>query len=164
MTKILAGTILVAHDGHSMSDKALKYALDIAKAMNMRIKIVRVIDEAIDDSTMSRLRDLERQRIKKDVELQLVKAREQEYNKLKKQLAMANSKGVEASASVLEGDVAQKLISIISKERPYLVVIASRKLQSRGLSKLKILGSVARKLSEESKSPLLIIKDDVQSG
>ncbi len=158
MIKIVTGTILVPHDGHSSSDKALKYAIDIAKAMNMRIKIIRVIEEAVAVSTMAQLRDVERQRIRKDLEQQFAKAREHEYNKLKKQLAMANSKGVEASASVLDGDVAQKLISIISKERPYLVVIASRKLQSRGLSKLKILGSVARKLSEESKSPVLIIR------
>jgi nucleotide-binding universal stress UspA family protein len=158
MTKIVAGTILVPHDGHSMSDKALKYALDIAKAMNMRIKIVRVIDEAIDDSTMSRLRDVERQRIRKDVELQLVKAREQEYNKLKKQLATANSKGVEASALVLEGNVVEKLISVINKERPYLVVVGSGRLPSRGLSKLKTLGSVAKKQSEESKCPVLVVR------
>jgi nucleotide-binding universal stress UspA family protein len=158
MIKIVAETILVPHDGYSTSDRALKYAIDIAKAMNMRIKIIRVIEEAVAASTMPQLRDVERQRIRKDLEQQFAKAREREYNKLKKQLATANSRGVEASASVLEGDVAQKLISIISKERPYLVVIASRKLQSRGLSKLKILGSVARKLSEESKSPVLIIR------
>lgn len=158
MIKIVAGTILVPHDGHSSSDKALKYAIDIAKAMNMRIKIIRVIEEAVAVSRMPQLRDVERQRITKDLEQQFAETQEREYNKLKKQLATANSKGVEASASVLEGDVAQKLISIISKERPYLVVIASRKLQSRGLSKLKILGSVARKLSEESKRPVLIVR------
>jgi nucleotide-binding universal stress UspA family protein len=158
MIKFVTRTILVPHDGHSMSDKALKYALDIAESMNMRIKIVRVIDEAIDDSTMSHLRDVERQRIRKDVELQLVKAREQEYNKLKKQLATSHSRGVEASALVLEGDVAEKITSIINKERPYIVVVGSRRLQSRGLSKLKILGSVARKLSEESKYPVLIVR------
>ena len=154
----MAGTIVVPHDGHSMSDKALRYAIDIAKAMNRRIKIIRVIEEGVAVSTMPQLRDVERQRIRKDLEQQRVETREHEYNKLKKQLATVNSKGVEGSALVLEGDVVQELISIISKERPYLVVIASRKLQSRGLSKLKILGSVARKLSEESKSPVLIIR------
>jgi nucleotide-binding universal stress UspA family protein len=128
MIKFVTRTILVPHDGHSMSDKALKYALDIAESMNMRIKIVRVIDEAIDDSTMSHLRDVERQRIRKDVELQLVRAREQEYNKLKKQLATSHSRGVEASALVLEGDVAEKITSIINKERPYIVVVVARGL------------------------------------
>ena len=128
MIKFVTRTILVPHDGHSMSDKALKYALDIAESMNMRIKIVRVIDEAIDDSTMSHLRDVERQRIRKDVELQLVRAREQEYNKLKKQLATSHSRGVEASALVLEGDVAEKITSMINKERPYIVVGVARGL------------------------------------
>ena len=154
----MAGTIVVPHDGHSMSDKALRYAIDIAKAMNRRIKIIRVIEEGVAVSTMPQLRDVERQRIRKDLEQQLVETREHEYNKLKKQLATVNSKGVEGSALVLEGDVAQKLISIISKERPYIVVVGSRRLQSRGLSKLKILGSVARKISEESKSPVLIVR------
>jgi nucleotide-binding universal stress UspA family protein len=158
MIKIVARTILVPHDGHSTSDKALKYAIDIAKAMDMRIKIIRVIEEAVAVSTMPQLRDVERERIRKKIEQQLAKAQEREYNKLKKQLATANSKGVEASALVLEGDVTQKILSRINKERPYLVVIASRRLQSRGLSKLKILGSVARKLSEESESPILIVR------
>lgn len=151
-------TILVTHDGHPMSDKALKYALDIAESMNMRIKIVRVIDEAIATSTMSQIRDVERQRIQKDMELQLAKARELEYNKLEKQLATSHSRGVEASALVLEGDVVEKITSIIDKERPYIVVVGSRRLQSRGLSKLKVLGSVARRLSEESKCPVLIVR------
>jgi nucleotide-binding universal stress UspA family protein len=158
MIKFVARTILVSHDGHSMSDKALKYALDIAESMNMKIKIVRVIDEAIDDSTMAHLRDVERQRIRKDVELQFAKVREREYNKLKKQIAISHSRGVEASALVLEGDVVKNITSIINKERPYIVVVGSRRLQSRGLSKLKILGSVARKLSEESTCPVLIIR------
>jgi nucleotide-binding universal stress UspA family protein len=158
MIKFVARMIFVPHDGHPMSDKALKYALDIAENMNMRIRIVRVIDEAIDDSTMSQLRDVERQRIRKDVELQLAKAREREYNKLKKQLATSHSRGIEASALVLEGDVAEKITSVINKERPYLVVIGSGRLPSRGLSKLKTLGSVAKKQSEESKCPVLVVR------
>ncbi len=157
MIKFVARTILVPHDGHSMSDKALKYALDIAESMDMRIKIGRVIDEAIDDSTMAQLRDVERQRIRKDVELQLTEAREGKYNKLK-QLTTSHSTGVEASALVLEGNVVEKLTSVINKERPYLVVVGSGRLPSKGLSKLKTLGSVARKITEESKCPVLVVR------
>jgi nucleotide-binding universal stress UspA family protein len=140
-----------------MSDKALQYALDIAESMNMSVKIVRVVDEAISDSTMAQLRDVERQTIRKDVELQLTEAREGEHNKLK-QLTTSHSRGVEASALVLEGNVVEKLISVINKERPYLVVVGSGRLPSKGLSKLKTLGSVARKLTEESKCPVLVVR------
>jgi nucleotide-binding universal stress UspA family protein len=151
-------TILVPHDGHSMSDKALDYAIDIAKNMNMKIIIVRVIDEMISASTMVQLRDVEREKITESMVRQLADQREQEYNNLKKQLSIANSKGVEASALVLEGDVINRIMSTIEKENPYIVVVGSRKLQFRGISKLNILGSVARKLSEGSKCPILIIR------
>jgi nucleotide-binding universal stress UspA family protein len=141
-----------------MSDKALDYAIDIAKNMNMKIIIVRVIDEMISASTMAQLRDVEREKITESMVRQLADQREQEYNNLKKQLSIANSKGVEASALVLEGDVINRIVSTIEKENPYIVVVGSRKLQSRGISKLNILGSVARKLSEDSKCPILIIR------
>jgi nucleotide-binding universal stress UspA family protein len=141
-----------------MSDKALDYAIDIAKNMNMKIIIVRVIDEMISASTMVQLRDVEREKITESMVRQLADQREQEYNNLKKQLSIANSKGVEASALVLEGDVINRIMSTIEKENPYIVVVGSRKLQSRGISKLNILGSVARKLSEGSKCPILIIR------
>ena len=71
---------------------------------------------------------------------------------------MSNSRGVEASSLVLEGDAAEKIASVINKERPYLVVVGSRRLPSRGLSKLQTLGSVARKITEESKCPVLVVR------
>ena len=154
----MVGTIIVPHDGYSMSDKALNYAINIAKAMDMSIKIIRVIDEGAGIPAMAQLRDVERERVEKDVDDQLAKVRELEYNKLKKQIARANSKSVEISAKVVEGDVAERLISIINKERPYMIIVGSRRLASKGLSKLKVLGSIAKKLSEESKYPILIVK------
>jgi nucleotide-binding universal stress UspA family protein len=122
------------------------------------MQIVRVIDEGVSIPTMAQLRDIEREAIRKDIELQVAQAREQEYSKLKKQLDMASSKGIEAFTQVLEGEVVEKITSLIDQERPYIVVVGSRKLKLRGLSKLMILGSVARKLSEESNCPVLIVR------
>jgi nucleotide-binding universal stress UspA family protein len=50
---MMSHTILVPHDGYEMSDKALKYAIEIAKGLNMNIKIIRVVEEVLDVSTMS---------------------------------------------------------------------------------------------------------------
>jgi nucleotide-binding universal stress UspA family protein len=47
---------------------------------------------------------------------------------------------------------------MIKTKNPYNVVIGSRKLKSKGLSRIKILGSVAKKLSVESLRPILIVK------
>ncbi len=155
---MMSRVMLVPHDGYEMSDKALKYAIEIAKGLNINIKLLRVVEEVLDASTMSHWNNIERARVKRDVEKHKAKTREKEYKKLEKLVSLANSRGVEASSLVLEGDAAKKITSVINKERPYLVVVGSRRLPSRGLSKLKTLGSVARKITEESKCPVLVVR------
>lgn len=152
-------TILVPHEDNDGSNKAIEYAIDIAKSMDMDIKLVRVVSEVLDFSTMSHWRDPERKRVKKALDDYRKTVREQEAKKLQKHLSRINSKGVKASASVLEGiDAAETIADLIRRERPYLVVISSMKLKLRGVARLKMLGSVARRLSEESTSPILIVK------
>jgi nucleotide-binding universal stress UspA family protein len=155
---MMSHTILVPHDGYEMSDKALKYAIEIAKGLNINIKIIRVIEEVLDVSTMSRWNNIERARLKRNIEKDRAQIRQKEYEKLEKLVSLANSSGVEASSLVREGDGAEKIVSTIKKETPYLVVIGSNRLKLKGLSKVRALGSVARKLSEKSPRPVLIIK------
>ena len=150
--------ILVPHDGYEMSDSALKYSIEIAKGLNMKIKLIRVLEQVLDISTMSHWNNIERARLKRDVEKYRAQIREKDYKELEKLVSLSNSRGVEASSLVLEGNAAEKITSVINKERPYLVVVGSRRLPSRGLSKLKILGSVARKITEESKCPVLVVR------
>ena len=155
---MMSHTILVPHDGYEMSDKALKYAIEIAKGLNMKIKLIRVVEEVLDVSTMGIWNNIERARVKRDVEKNKTHILQKEYKKLEKLVSLANSSGVEASSLVLEGDAAEKTILTIKKEKPYLVVIGSNRLKLKGLSRIRALGSVAKKLSEKSPHPVLIIK------
>jgi nucleotide-binding universal stress UspA family protein len=155
---MMSRTILVPHDGYEMSDKALKYAIEIAKGLNMNIKIIRVVEEVLDVSTMGIWNNIELARVKRDVEKNKAHIRQKEYKKLEKLVSLADSSGVEASSLVLEGDAAEKIILTIRKEKPYLVVIGSNRLKLKGLSKIRALGSIAKKLSEKSSHPVLIIK------
>jgi nucleotide-binding universal stress UspA family protein len=154
----MSRVILVPHDGHEMSDEALKYAIEIAKGLNMTIKLIRITEQVLDASTMGIWNNIERARVKRDVEKYRAQIRQKEYKKLKKLVSLSNSRGVEASSLVLEGDAAEKIVSTIKKEKPYLVVIGSNRLKLKGLSKIRALGSVARKLSEKSPRPVLLIK------
>jgi nucleotide-binding universal stress UspA family protein len=154
----MSRVILVPHDGYEMSDKALKYATEIAKGLNMNIKLLRVVEEVLDISTMSHWNNIERARVKRGVEKHRATTREKEYKTLEKLISLANSRGIDASSLVLEGDAAEKIVSTIKKDNPYLVVIGSNRLKLKGLSKIRALGSVARKLSEKSPRPVLIIK------
>lgn len=155
---MMSHVILLPHDGYEMSDKALKYTIEISKGLNMSIKLIRVVEETLDVSTMGHWDNIKRAKVKRDVEKHRSQIREKEKNKLEKLVSIANSRGVEASSLVLEGDAAEKIASVIKKERPYLVVVGSRRLPARGLSKLKTLGSVARKITEESKCPVLVVR------
>ena len=154
----MSHVILLPHDGYEMSDKALKYTIEISKGLNMSIKLIRVVEETLDVSTMGHWDNIKRAKVKRDVEKHRSQIREKEKNKLEKLVSIANSRGVKASSLVLEGDAAEKIASVIKKERPYLVVVGSRRLPARGLSKLKTLGSVARKITEESKCPVLVVR------
>jgi universal stress protein A len=150
--------ILVPHDGYETSDRALKYAIEIAKGLNLNIKLIRVVQGVIDISTMSIWNNIERARVKRDIEKARAQIRKKEYKKLEELVSIATSRGVEVSSLVLEGDAAEKITSVVNKERPYLVVVGSGRLPSRGWSKLKTLGSVARKITEESKCPVLVVR------
>lgn len=154
----MSHVILLPHDGYEMSDKALKYTIEISKGLNMSIKLIRVVEETLDVSTMGHWDNIKRAKVKRDVEKLRAQIRQKEYKKLEKLVSLSNSSGVEASSLVLEGNAAEKIASVINKERPYLVVVGSRRLPARGLSKLKTLGSVARKITEESKCPVLVVR------
>lgn len=155
---MMSSFILVPHDGYEMSDKALKFAIVLAKGLNMRIKLIRVVEETLDVSTMGHWNNIERAKVKRDVEKQRAQIRDREYKKIEKLVSLANSRGVKASSLVLEGDAAEKIVSTIEKVNPYLVAIGSNRLKLKGLSKISVLGSVARKLSEKSPRPVLLIK------
>jgi universal stress protein A len=155
---MMSSVILVPPDGYEMSDKALKFAIEIAKGLNMRIKLVRVVEETLDVSTIGHWNNIKRAKVKRDVEKQRAQIRDREYKKIEKLVSLANSRGVKASSLVLEGDAAEKIVSTIEKVNPYLVAIGSNRLKLKGLSKISVLGSVARKLSEKSPRPVLLIK------
>jgi nucleotide-binding universal stress UspA family protein len=150
--------VLVPHDGYEMSDKALKYAIEIAKGLEMNMKIIRVVEEILDISSMGHWDNVKRAKVKRDVEKHKAEIREKEYKRLEKLVSLANASGVKASSLVLEGDAADKILSIIKKENPYLVIIGSNKLKLKGLSRIRALGSVAKKIGEKSTRPVLLVK------
>lgn len=152
----MSGKILVPHDGYEMSEKALKYAIEIAKAMRMEIIILRVVSPVISDTTLySFLSDKERRRVRRELTHVDKQVQSKIYDNLAKQLTACMSKNVKASRLVVIGDPVEKILSVTQKENPYMLIIGSRRL--KGFGKLKILGSVARKVSENARCPVTIV-------
>ena len=149
----MKGKILVPHDGYEMSDKALKYAIEIAKAMRMEIIILRVVH--VFDFSIIPLSYRERENLMKELKTVDGEAKKHMYGKLAKQLTACVSKGVKAKRLVMIGEPVEKILAVAAQENPYMIIIGSRKL--KGFGKLKILGSVARKVSENAKCPVTIV-------
>lgn len=145
--------ILVPHDGYEMSDKALKYAIEIAKAMRMEIIILRVV--RVFDFSIIPLSYKERENLRKKLKNADKEAKRHVYNKLVKQLTACVSEGVKTRRLVMVGEPAERNLAVATQENPYMIIIGSRKL--KGFGKLKILGSVARKVSENAKCPVTIV-------
>lgn len=145
-------TILVPHDGEQMSDRALMYASEFAKALGAEIILLHVIEEiAIPPSlVLGNDRVLiarARRSIASDIERQ--------WNRFAQdKIRLLSFEKVKMSSEVLTGDPAEQILK--SAKDADLIIMGSRRLQ--GISKVVVaLGSVARKVSERAHCPVMLM-------
>ena len=145
--------ILVPHDGTEMSDKALEKAVELAKAFDAQLVFLHIIEQIpISPSIMLGSDRVLINNARKSVRKEL----EQGWNKLAeiKMHELEKSK-VRATSDCLFGAAADKILQYAKSTKMDMIVMASRRL--KGISKIKALGSVTRKVSELSDCPVLIV-------
>lgn len=145
--------ILVPHDGTKMSDKALKKAVELAIALKSEIILLHVVEEIPIPPTLilgndSTLINRSKRSIRKQLErgwnkLAEVKAHEIESTKIK------------MNDVCVYGHAADQILHFAKNNHIDMIIMASRRFS--GVSKIKILGSVTRKVSEQADCPVLII-------
>jgi nucleotide-binding universal stress UspA family protein len=147
--------ILVPYDGSTHSKKALLEAIDIAREFGAELYVINIIDISTDvpsavlHSTISKkLKKLSRE---------ILGSQQAKVNAvLQEKVKMCKRDGVKVSCDVMIGKPANSILKFAKERRIELVVIGSRGLTR--LRKLMALGSVSRKVSEESKCPVLIVR------
>ena len=145
--------ILVPHDGTDMSDRALKRAVELAKAFNAQLVLLNVIEQIpVPPSIMLGSDPVLIKRARRSVMREL----EQGWNKL------AETKGhelekdkVSTTSDCLVGAAADQILRYARTNKIDIIVMASARL--KGLSKIRALGSVTRKVSELADCPVLIV-------
>jgi nucleotide-binding universal stress UspA family protein len=148
----MAYRILVPHDGTEMSDKALEKAIEFAKALGAEIILVHVIEDISVPPTITLASGDFIGEAKKGI----VKHMEKWWDKLAEvKMHEMEDKNVKASSRCLFGDAAERIIRFTEDNKVDLVVMGSRRL--KGASRIKALGSVARKVSEIAECPVLIV-------
>ncbi|MDP9287518.1 MAG: universal stress protein [Thermoproteota archaeon] len=161
MSKTTTSRILVPHDGSEMSDKALDKAIDFSKAFKSEIIILHIVDDRLIPSSAilgfigekSRLEDAKMQA------LNILKAGAEAM--LKDRMEKVRTNGINVRFITGMGAPAEGIIDVAENEHVDLIVMGSRELKREKeyvAGKLKLLGSVARRVSEIAECPVMIIK------
>lgn len=145
--------ILVPHDGTEMSDKALERAVELAKAFNAQLVLLNVIEQIpIPPSIILGSDPVLIKRARRSVMREL----EQGWNKLVEIKAHEIEKdNVSTTSDCLVGPVADQILRYARTNKIDIIVMGNARL--KGLSKIKALGSVTRKVSELADCPVLIV-------
>ncbi len=147
--------ILVPTDGSKFARKALSHAIKIGKRFGSKIHVITVVDP--EEFPPGMLLGL----LQKDKLLQesiakfMAAVKTQARREVLAEAAICKSEGVEASYDILSGKPVEMILKYANGKKIDLIVIGSQGL--RGLNKLKILGSVSRKVSELAPCAVMIV-------
>ena len=147
--------ILVPYDGSKYSVKALTRAMELARNFDSEIFLFTVVYvNYISPPGMLGLvkTKSEKETIKKWKKL----VRTDAENTLKLVVKRCEEKGISISYIVTQGNIADEILKFAKRKRISLIVIGSQGLH--GIKKLKTLGSTSRKISEQAKCPVLLIR------
>ena len=147
--------ILVPYDGSKYSMKALTRATELAHNLDSEIILFSVVN--VGYVSPPGLLGIIKSKKEKDAMKRWSKSVKTDTEKMMKNaLKKCESKGISASYVISEGEISSKILDFATKKKISLIVIGSHGLH--GIGKLKTLGSVSRRVSENAKCPVLIVR------
>ncbi len=152
----MTSKILLPHDGTEISDKALEKSKEFAKAFNAELYIFHVIEHSplppslILDKDRQWITETRRDIAKKLKEGWIKMAKEKINPVLEKENIKFNTT---VSTDILP--ISEQILKFASENKIDLIIIGSQRLGE--ISKIKALGSVSRKVSENVDCPIMII-------
>jgi nucleotide-binding universal stress UspA family protein len=148
--------LLVPHDGGEVSSRAVQEAAKIAKPAGSKVTLLYVIDERYSppSSILSFISD---KTSLKDAKSTLRKLLASGVEKMLEDVVTGlERKGISVDVRVGFGSPADEILNVVDKEKFDMIVIGSR--SRKGIGKLGTLGSVARKVSESSRIPVMLVR------
>lgn len=147
--------ILVPHDGTEISNRAFERAIEFAKAFNTEILLLHVIQDIPVPSSL--LLGNDRILISK-AKRSIAKELEKGWNKMVQEKIvdkMPKDEKIKVRSEIIVGSPADEIIRFANANKIDMIIVGSRRLET--ISKIKALGSVARKVSEAAECPVMII-------
>ncbi len=147
--------ILVPHAGTSAGDLALKHAIHIAKSSESEIILLHVLEDFPHVPVLS-LHSSQAAKLKREF-AQITKDMKQVMeDEMSKRALMCQKHGIKSSLKVVTGLAAEEILKIIKNQKMDLIVMAKRR-KLKGIKSLLSLGSVSRKIVENTSCPVLMI-------
>ena len=151
----MMGNIIVTDDGTEISDKALEIACEIAGPCGACITLLHVIEHIEDPDTM--IFGNNRELIEKAKLMNLGPSMENIWHKrTQNKIKKLSEQNLQSDSKCLIGDIAEKILEYAHAKKVDMIVMGSSN-RLKGISKIKVLGSVTRKVSELADCPVLII-------
>ena len=152
----MTSKILLPHDGTEISDKALDKAKEFAKAFNAELYILHVIEHIPIPPSLILGNDRQwivesRRSIAKKLREGWLKMAKEKINPF---LKKENIK-FKIIVSTEEQPISEQILKFALENKIDLIIIGSRRLSE--ISKIKALGSVSRRVSENVECPIMII-------
>jgi nucleotide-binding universal stress UspA family protein len=158
--------ILVPFDNSKPAEYALNYTVDLVKNMKeqqLEIILLHVV-QPYDDSMKSYLsRKIQSPKTGDTITLEqylkdiAIETENDAKNILEDKIKTIESNGFTLQSMVLHGNPAEEILKFSQLEKIDLIVMGNVGL--KGISKIKTLGSVSRKVLENSKCPVLIVHE-----
>lgn len=147
--------ILVPYDGSKYSAKALTKAIELAHNFDSEVFLFTVV--YVNYISPPGMLGLTKTKTEKEAIKKWIKSvRVDAENMLKSAVKKCEEKGISVSYYVAQGNVANEILLFAKKKRISLVVIGSHGLH--GIGKVKTLGSISRRISEQANCPVLIVR------
>jgi nucleotide-binding universal stress UspA family protein len=147
--------ILVTDDGTEVSNRALEVAGEIAGPCKAQIILFHVIDLIEDPDTTIFGNNMEL--IEKAKMMNLGITVENKWPKIaQKKIKRLNERDMAAESINVTGKAAEKILECEKAKKVDMIVMGSSN-RLKGISKIKALGSVTRKVSEMADCPVLIV-------
>jgi len=134
---------------------ALDHAIHIAKSSSSEITLLHVIEDFPHVPVFS-LHASQVSKIKKEIskvtkEMEIVMEKEME-----KRVETCKKNGIKSNLKVVTGSPAEEIMKIVKSQKPDLIVMAKRR-KLKGIKSLLSLGSVSRKIVENTSCPILMM-------
>jgi len=150
LVKRIQNIIVVIH-----VDVALEHSIYIAKSSKAEITILHVIEE-FPHVPVFALHASQVSKIKKDL-AEVTKEMEEVMEKeMKKRIETCKKNGIKSSLKVITGLPAEEIMKILKNQKIDLIVMAKRR-KLKGIKGLLSLGSVSRKIVENTSCPVLMM-------